>query len=89
MLNEKNISELLSTCISIEITVSLVTCFTTKDDSNDEGLLCTICEYILKHNFENGLSLIHETTGLHPFHPLSNKSTSATKESFYRKQGFM
>ena len=56
VLTEINVLDLLKTCRSIEIILSLVTCLTIKNVSADEGLFCTVCEFVRKYNFECGLS---------------------------------
>ena len=53
VLSPKNVIEILSTCRSVELILSLLPCFTIKDN---EGLRCTICEHTLKYDFRSGIS---------------------------------
>ena len=79
-------SVLNETCRSNEIILSLMPCFTTKDDRNDEGFFCTICDCILKYNFGNGLSF--NSSGNLPAsfsHLTEFPCTSTTKEVLYKQ----
>ena len=51
----KNVNEILTTCRSIELILSLLLYFTIKNESN-ERLHCTICECTLKYDFNTGSS---------------------------------
>ena len=56
VLSPKNVNEIITICRSIKLILSLLPYFTNKNESNDEGLHCTICECTLKYDFNTGLS---------------------------------
>ena len=76
VLKPENMMELLVSCRSVELILSVLPFFTIKNDTITEGLFCTICECTLKYNFSNGLS----------FEPTENLPTSFShlKESVKR-----
>ena len=52
----ENVIEILVTCRSVDLLLSHLLFFAIKNDSDAEGLYCTICECTLKYNFSDGLS---------------------------------
>ena len=56
VLNIENSLEIVASCRSVEIILSLFPCFTINNDANEDGLHCKVCQVTLKYDFALGVT---------------------------------
>ena len=56
VLSTENILEIIVSCRSVEIILSLLPCFTINNDTDEEGLHCKVCDITLKYDFAFGVT---------------------------------